>query len=175
MRRRLTKLLFFAGAVAIATTRAFSFDVNSTGTAVLGLHDGRCGRARVAQVVRAINSLSPSEFLPKRPCKCGIETHAGLVRIAMENDQYAKGDMSLRYNVLLVTPTPPIGIPMPKMRRSVMAEELLISAKPHTGQSIVWVGYRLNEDQPLTFVAYRLNDDRFRLGEPGQECSSKGR
>lgn len=171
--RPVAQLIVICSIQAFAPKAALSYDVVNSATTVIGLHDGKCGPARVAQVVRAIDSLRTSDFVPKRPCKCGSESHAALVRTAIDEDQYIRnGNLRIRYNVLLVTPSTPIAVPMPKMRRSVMAEELFISAVPYVGQTTVWTGYRLKPGEPLIFNAFRLDDDRFHLGRAAEECAT---
>lgn len=145
--------------------------------AVVGLHSGTCGTKRVAQVARAIASLTASDLSFSHRCKCMYESKKDLIEIERGRDQYVPhGDLAYRYNVLFVSLEHPIMLPEQKSKAlEVPVLELMVKAQPYDkNHNTIWIGHRSERDGKLLFVAYRIPDDRFDLGTPGNECGTMG-
>jgi len=149
-------------------------------SAVVGLHDGACGKARTAMISRRVAALTASDLGWDRLCKCDYATHMDLLRSARISDDYA--GPSQRSNLLTVTFAKPILLPRHKdvdLLRPVRA--MVLMAIPNSGQTMLWIGHspepgsvwnrRAKADGGTVFVGLQLPGDPFQLMKLGEECS----
>jgi hypothetical protein len=152
----------------LVATRS-SNGVRAQVTAVQGMHEGRCGRARIMQVQRDLQEITSADLAWRNHCSCFPESSAGVKQMYKRSE-----DLRLpqpRTQLVHVFFARPVKLPREGPAKDRVTLDIIAAAQdyPLPVSTSLWLGRYYPSRKAVLYEAIKFRGDPFQLAHG--ECT----